>query len=723
MFSSIKYLREHAGILVVFALIVGVLASVRSDSGAQATQIEPPSKSNPNAYAVWIVDQAVSYYADNGRDALIDRYSSADSVDGQWYVVIIDGDGVIVGHFNPDLIGESLHGPIGTDITGFYFGAPLTAADEDGRWVSYVFHNPATGEQQLKHAWADRYDGLLFVSGWYQYSPVANVSLEPPTTDKPAEFTQAYVQQAIDMYIAEGREKTFEHYSSEESAVGRWYLFIVDQEGDELVLHPNPSLLGAASSQRRDSKGYLYGAEMLKTTEDGQWVSYFYRTYDGETPVEEGNKHTWLKLHDGLIFASGWYENVVPLPTKEEDPAGFTQWFVQDAVDVYDVQGLDALLEKYNDPETVDGEWYIYVMDADTTMLAHPTIKQLVGQRLLGPAGVDRVGNRFGPEFLEVDEAGKWLRPYYFTNPESGDCEIKHSWAVRRGEVIIGSGWYRTPAWHSLLPSKCEQAHFTVATVKRAVERYRAEGLEATLAYHSSAKSVDDRWYTFIVDWETGEILAHPAATFIGQNVTVGSEAYDDAGYFYAADLMRATPEGIFVRDVISVPTTDERNPFHGIEEVKHYYAVLEDGLIFASGWYSAPPKSDDPSEYARLLVGRALKLYDDQGLEATLAHYNSPESADGPWYVFVLEDRDGDLYTIGHATLPDLVGTTRVRIDANGFNYGEAFAAITEEGGGEWVSYLFTHPQTGEDAPKHTWMVRRGNLLFGAGWYEGINE
>lgn len=43
------------------------------------------------------------------------------------------------------------------------------------------------------------------------------------------------------------------------------------------------------------------------------------------------------------------------------------------------------------------------------------------------------------------------------------------------------------------------------------------------------------------------------------------------------------------------------------------------------------------------------------------------------------------------------------------------------EEGGGEWVSYLFTHPQTGEDAPNHSWVVRRGNLIIGAGWYEGI--
>ncbi|MDE2994381.1 MAG: hypothetical protein OXU67_10925, partial [Chloroflexota bacterium] len=76
-----------------------------------------------------------------------------------------------------------------------------------------------------------------------------------------AAFTQAYVAQAIAMYDEQGREATFEYYSSPESAVGRWYLFIVDLAVDELVLHPNSSLLGAKSATRRDPRGYAYGVE------------------------------------------------------------------------------------------------------------------------------------------------------------------------------------------------------------------------------------------------------------------------------------------------------------------------------------------------------------------------------------------------------------------------------------------------------------------------------
>ena len=109
MATIMRHLRENACRIVVFALVVTILAIVRSDGGVQATQIDPPTKSNPNAYAVWLVDQAISYYADNGRDAAIDRYSSTDNVDGQWYTAIIDEAGVIIAHFNSDLIGESLY--------------------------------------------------------------------------------------------------------------------------------------------------------------------------------------------------------------------------------------------------------------------------------------------------------------------------------------------------------------------------------------------------------------------------------------------------------------------------------------------------------------------------------------------------------------------------------------------------------------------------------------
>ena len=47
----------------------------------------------------------------------------------------------------------------------------MLKADEKGLWVDYLFLNPDTGNQEYKHSWVVRHDGLLFGSGWYQVLP------------------------------------------------------------------------------------------------------------------------------------------------------------------------------------------------------------------------------------------------------------------------------------------------------------------------------------------------------------------------------------------------------------------------------------------------------------------------------------------------------------------------------------------------------------------------
>ena len=34
--------------------------------------------------------------------------------------------------------------------------------------MSYVFRNPESGQEETKHSWVVRRDGLLFGSGWYE---------------------------------------------------------------------------------------------------------------------------------------------------------------------------------------------------------------------------------------------------------------------------------------------------------------------------------------------------------------------------------------------------------------------------------------------------------------------------------------------------------------------------------------------------------------------------
>ena len=125
-----------------------------------------PTKNEPAAYTQAFVQDAIRLYNNEGRQAAIEHYSSPENVDGQWYIFIIDGDGYTIAHYNPERIGRDP--ALRVDITGYFYGDDVLSATESGKWVSYVFNNPETGEETRKHSWIVRHDGLFFGSGWYE---------------------------------------------------------------------------------------------------------------------------------------------------------------------------------------------------------------------------------------------------------------------------------------------------------------------------------------------------------------------------------------------------------------------------------------------------------------------------------------------------------------------------------------------------------------------------
>lgn len=135
----------------------------------------------------------------------------------------------------------------------------------------------------------------------YAKEPAA---LPPPTKNVPGLYTKALVDEAIQYYSREGRDASVEHYSDPANVDGEWYVFIINEEG-RTIAHHNPIFIGRDPEERVDSTGYYYGEPLLGATEDGRWVDY--TLLNPETGAE-AKKHTWAKRHDGLIFASGWYE-------------------------------------------------------------------------------------------------------------------------------------------------------------------------------------------------------------------------------------------------------------------------------------------------------------------------------------------------------------------------------------------------------------------------------
>ena len=149
---------------------------------------------------------------------------------------------------------------------------------------------------------------VLFLVGCVPINPDGGDLDEAIIEPDPDSYTIGFVETALVYYADNGLDKTVEYYSSEESRLYQYYVFIVDAETGLTIAHPDPIFIGYNTRESVDATGYAHGIEIMSADENGKWVTYAW--IHPETN-ELHEKHTWAILHDGLIFASGWYEEEV----------------------------------------------------------------------------------------------------------------------------------------------------------------------------------------------------------------------------------------------------------------------------------------------------------------------------------------------------------------------------------------------------------------------------
>ena len=263
-----------------------------------------------------------------------------------------------------------------------------------------------------------------------------------PTMDDPEVFTVAFVQAAVDLYKAEGAEATATYYNDPANIEGQWYVFILDAN-DMFVAHPAvPSFIGKGIKEVPGLDGSLIGLEIAMATEVGRWTEYLWPN-PGTNKIEL--KRTWSIQHDGYLFASGYYEPWVRDPAtltlvSKDEPVAFTHNFVLAAIARYEFEGLEATAAYYNDKANIDGQWYVFITDADDMFVAHAPRPDLVGTDLKDVLGLD--GSRMlGVEIASATGTGLWIE-YLWPNPETGADEQKRTWAIRHDGYLFGSGYY-----------------------------------------------------------------------------------------------------------------------------------------------------------------------------------------------------------------------------------------------------------------------------------------
>ena len=390
---------------------------------------------------------------------------------------------------------------------------------------------------------------------------------------------------------------------------------------------------------------------------------------------------------DDALSRLDWLEKAVA--------PSYTQAYVEEALRRYNSQGRQATLDYYSTMASVNGDLYLFVLDENYELIVHPTVPANIGMDIRGPLGTDITGKNFGAEFVTVDEQGKWVDYVYLNPADDYNYERKHSWIVRHENLIFGSGWYERDVSLEDDPST-----YARSLVDRAITRYSAEGSDATIDYYNTPESVDGQWYVFILQADDLRTLANGARPEL---VNIDPpERIDATGYAYGEAFATVTDEGRLVSYVFVNPATDAL-------ESKHTWLMEHDGLLFGSGWYT------EPAEYTKYLVNGAISRYKSDGREATIAYYNTADSVDGQWYIYIVDEDD---LVLSHAPSPSLVGTTDIKdlVGQDGYEWGKELAKATQAG--HWVEYAWVNPATDAEETKRSWVIRHDGLIFGSGYY-----
>ena len=507
-----------------------------------------------DAVTLAYVTAAIEYYGENGLDATVDYYRSGASVENERSLILLDqAEGRLLVYRNI----AALQGQyVGQGSTFSGFAGMLEAATEEGFWITTQGVNPVTKQEEPRRILLVLHDGLVFSA--------AHSAL----VEDVAESVKEYVSKAIAKYDSDGLDAAITHYNGQDSLDGQLYLFLIGED-DIYLAHPIfPHLIGSDIKDVVGSDGQELGKEISLATEDGVWVEYLW-----PHPVsrKEQQKVTWAIRHEGLIFASGYYAGepeTGPPAWRDADPREYTVQYVDQAIERYENEGLESMLNYYNSVASFEGEWYLFATDEDDIYHVHPLLPQLIGTDIKDVVGSD--GYRLGEELAKAADGGDgvWVE-YLWPHPVNLKEVPKVGYAVRRDGMLFASGYYvqvEDPAAH------------TKAYVQAAIEYYQANGLDATVAHYGSQESVDGQWNLTLADENDVALIAILTPHLVGTDLKELGRVRK-----VGEEMAAATEEGLWVSFVF--PNVRSSETLYA-----HTWAVRHDGLLFMSRYYDDQP-------------------------------------------------------------------------------------------------------------------------------------
>jgi cytochrome c len=291
------------------------------------------------------------------------------------------------------------------------------------------------------------------------------------------------VDEAIGFYRITGKEIALAEFSNPQGRFveGQQYVYVLDSNGTMIAHGGNEKYVGEDFYRVQDSDGKSFIKEIVDTANvrGFGWVEY--QWLDLATKTEQ-SKTTYFEKVDNLIFCSGVcgrravFSSIAPTSeeaalygvsadtiSEESKPevGGLIKESVQEdvvelaredakrwvekAIVFYRANGRGIALAEFTSPRGrfVRGEQYVYVLDINGMMLAHPVNDKYVGKDFYHIQDSD--GKRFIQKIVDTANTADscWVE-YKWFNPATKMVLPKAVYCQKVDNMIFCSGVYES---------------------------------------------------------------------------------------------------------------------------------------------------------------------------------------------------------------------------------------------------------------------------------------
>jgi hypothetical protein len=149
----------------------------------------------------------------------------------------------------------------------------------------------------------------------------------------------------------------------------------------------------------------------------------------------------------------------MPIPLGTPDMEHVRKW-VKEALSFYRAVGREIALAEFMNPHGwfVRNHLYVFAIDLDGVMLAHPIKERFVGKNFLDVSDSD--GTSFIRDIVEnAKRNGSGFADYKWYHPASKEELLKTIYYEKANDIIVCSGFYHSEEHHSNISHESEERY------------------------------------------------------------------------------------------------------------------------------------------------------------------------------------------------------------------------------------------------------------------------